>query len=197
MARPREFDRQAALKVAMDLFWQRGYEGVSVADLTAAMKIAPPSLYAAFGSKAQLYREVLDAYQRRPGAVSLVALDDAGSVRENVSALLYSAANTATELSPPLGCMILNGMLACSRDNLELADLTVELRQDLIEALRRRFQRAIREDELTADFDADISARYFAAIIQGISVQAHDGARWPELVALIELALEMLSPIED
>jgi len=93
--------------------------------------------------------------------------------------------------------MILNGMLACSRDNLELADLTVELRQDLIEALRRRFQRAIREDELTADFDADISARYFAAIIQGISVQAHDGARWPELVALIELALEMLAPIED
>jgi len=73
MARPREFNRQAALKIAMDLFWKHGYEGVSIAELTTAMKIAPPSLYAAFGSKAELYKEAIDAYQSRPGALSLAA----------------------------------------------------------------------------------------------------------------------------
>jgi len=197
MARPREFNRQAALKIAMDLFWKHGYEGVSIAELTTAMKIAPPSLYAAFGSKAELYKEAIDAYQSRPGALSLAALDATGDLRAKLSELLHSAAKTATETSPPMGCMIMNGMLASSLDNQTLTEITTGLRMNLIEALQKRFERAVANGELTTDVKPDVAARYFAAIVQGISVQAHDGAALPELAALIELSLSALIPPKD
>lgn len=176
----------------MKLFWRRGYEGVSVADLTEAMNIAPPSLYAAFGSKGKLYREVLELYQSRPGAVSIDVLEEPGTVREVVSRLLRSAVQTATELSPSSGCMIANGMLACGSESSELAGITLKLRRGLIDALARRFRRAASEGGLAADTDIEGLARYVAAIIQGISVQAHDGASRRQLERMIGQALEAL-----
>jgi len=93
--------------------------------------------------------------------------------------------------------MVMNGMLASSLDNQTLTEITTGLRMNLIEALQKRFERAVANGELTTDVKPDVAARYFAAIVQGISVQAHDGAALPELAALIELALSALIPPKD
>ena len=189
MARPREFDRAGALRAAMELFWQHGFEGVSVNDLIRAMNISPPSLYAAFGSKAELYREVLAEYQQRPCAVSTHVMTDDVSLTEGIRRLFHLSIMTVTELSPPAGCMISNGLLAVGPDHGDLAEMTASLRRGLISGLQARFERAVARGELPPETDPPTLARYYSAIIQGISIQAHDGASRTELEGIIELSL--------
>lgn len=192
MGRPREFDRVEALRVAMKLFWQRGFEGVSVSDLTAAMDIATPSFYAAFGSKATLYRETLECYQKRARALSTCPLESDLPLREAIERVLNMAIATVTELSPSPGCMIANGLLAVSPEHRELAELPASLRRGLIAALESRLQIAAERGELMPGTNAATLARYFAAIVQGISIQARDGSSEADLRALVRFALEML-----
>jgi TetR/AcrR family transcriptional regulator, copper-responsive repressor len=192
MGRPREFDRHNALQIAMRLFWQRGFEGVSVADLTAAMNIAAPSFYAAFGSKAALYREALECYQHRPGALRICPLQMQPPVREAVGRVLRMAIATVAELSPSAGCMIANGMLAVSPELAELAELPAGLRRGLVEALEMRMERAIEHGEIAAGSSAKTLARYFAAIVHGVAIQGRDGASREQLEQLVEFALGVL-----
>jgi AcrR family transcriptional regulator len=192
MARPREFDRQAALQIATKLFWQRGFEGVSVSELTGAMNIATPSFYAAFGSKADLYREALECYQHRPGALSTCPLEIDIPVRDAVERVLRMAIATVCELSPSSGCMIANGLLAASPEHDGLAEITANLRGGLIAALEQRLVIAVKRGELAIGTDARTLARYFSAIVQGISVQGLDGAGKVELERLVQFALNGL-----
>src|ERR1700710_2865629 len=103
LGRPRGFDREAALQIAVKLFCKHGYEGVSIADLTTAMNISPPSLYAAFGGKEALFREALELYQQRPDLPHLACT---GSVRDQIKALLYDTVRAATDPDFPAGCMV-------------------------------------------------------------------------------------------
>lgn len=168
----------------MELFWRHGYEGVSVGDLTAAIGIAPPSLYAAFGSKALLYREALDRYATGPGALDLSILDQAADLRDGVGAVL--AAAIASVSASGRACMILGGMLACHRDHEMLA-------RDLVDH-RRRFEQLLGEKlaRWLSPAEAAAVARYLVAVMQGISVHARDGATPSELESIADHAMAAL-----
>lgn len=182
--RPRGFDREAALATAMELFWRHGYEGVSVADLTAAVGVAAPSLYAAFGSKAALYREALDRYAAGPGALDLS--QDRASLTEEVGALLADAA--ASVAASGRACMITSGLLACHRDHDGLARELAERRQGFQAALAARLARWVAPPEAAA------AARYLVAVMQGLSAQARDGATAEQLADIARRAAASMAP---
>lgn len=178
---PRTFDRNSAVETAMILFWRHGYEGVSITDLTGAIGIAPPSLYAAFGSKAGLYREALDRYATRPGA--LVGLVQAESLDMAVGGLLRAAIDAAIDPLLERGCMVSTGLLACAVEHGELArDLAARrraVRDAIAEALSRWLERP----------KAEALAGYLCVVLQGLSVQARDGGSREDLEGLADEAL--------
>jgi len=155
----------------MRLFWRHGYEGVSVADLTSAIGIAPPSLYAAFGSKAGLYREALDLYAGLPGALD--GMEGAETLGQAVTGLLDAAIRAVT--AEDRGCMISTGLVegATEQQDLarELGDRRRALRDRIADALTRWVERS----------EAERLAAYLSAVQQGMSVQARDGAAAEEL----------------
>lgn len=155
----------------MRLFWRHGYEGVSVADLTSAIGIAPPSLYAAFGSKAGLYREALDLYAGLPGALD--GMEGAETIGQAVTGLLNAAILAVT--AEDRGCMISTGLLEGATEHQDLArelgDRRRALRDRIADALSRWVERS----------EAERLAAYLSAVQQGMSVQARDGATAEEL----------------
>lgn len=184
--RPREFDRAEALHTAMKLFCKHGYEGVSIADLTAAMNISPPSLYAAFGSKEALFREALALYQQRPDLPQLAAK---GTIREQLKALLYDTVRAATDPDFPAGCMVSAGMLACRPEHEELAISIADLRIARCSMVAQHLADAVASGELPPETDTQAMGRFIMALAQGIAIQAHDGAPAEELFALVDVAL--------
>jgi AcrR family transcriptional regulator len=186
-SRPRAFDRDAALQIAMKLFCKHGYEGVSIADLTAAMNISPPSLYAAFGGKEALFREALALYQQRP---DLPQFCSKGSIREQIKALLYDTVRAATDADYPAGCMVSAGMLACRPEHEELADSIADLRTARCNMVAQHLADAVASGELPAGSDTQAIGRFIMALAQGIAIQAHDGAPAAELYALVDAALQ-------
>lgn len=171
----------------MRLFWRHGYEGVSVGDLTREIGIAPPSLYAAFGSKAELYREALKRYEESFGAFDAASLQGANSLGEAVGILLEGAVAAVTDPDRERGCMISSGMIACHPEHAPLARKAAERR----EAMRERIAEALRP--FAEPQTVRRLARHLAAVMQGISIQARDGATPAELQ---EIAEEVLSGIE-
>ncbi|CAH2601829.1 TetR/AcrR family transcriptional regulator [Rhodovastum atsumiense] len=178
--RPWSFDRERAIEIAMRLFWRHGYEGVSVGDLTKAIGIAPPSLYAAFGSKAGLYQDALARYEALFGSLDVAAIDAATTPADAVRRLLEAAVRAVTHPDREPGCMISSGMIACHPEHAILAR-DVAARRD---AMRERIARMLRP---CAGADAVRPlARHLVAVMQGISIQARDGATPAELQEIIE-----------
>jgi AcrR family transcriptional regulator len=186
LGRPRAFDRDAALQVAMKLFCEHGFEGVSIADLTQAMHISPPSLYAAFGDKETLYRQALALYLRR---ADLPQLETKGPIRDQVEALLRDAVRAATAPSYPAGCMVTAGMLNCGAEYQALAGTLTRLRNERREEFAGHLRQAVARGELPPDTDTDATSRYIAALIQGIAIQAKDGASQAELFGLVDVVI--------
>lgn len=185
---PRTFDRGEAIDTAMRLFWRHGYEGVSLNDLVSAIGIAPPSLYSAFGSKAGLYREALDHYLGLRGA--LYDLTVAATLTETVETLLRNAVDAVTDPCGEKGCMVSSGMLQCASAHAELA-------QDL--AKRRSEMHHKIAEILTHWLDhhhAVPLARYLLAVLQGLSVQARDGATKEELEQVVYQVVAGVCTIE-
>ena len=181
---PRTFDRDQAVDIAMRLFWRHGYEGVSLNDLTAAIGIAPPSLYAAFGSKAGLYREALDRYSGLPRALSNIG--ETASLLETVETLLNRAVDAVTDPDEERGCMISSGMIQCSEDHADLARALAERRSMMRDTISLKL-----ESWLDRDHAAPLS-RYLVTVLQGLSVQARDGASREDLK---QVASEVLAGI--
>jgi AcrR family transcriptional regulator len=175
--RPWSFDRQNAVETAMRLFWQRGYEGTSIGELTQAIGIAPPSLYAAFGSKAGLYREALNRYEETMGAADISA---ASSLAQAVRLLLEAAIRAVTHPDRERGCMISSGMVMCHPIHAKIAR-ELALRRD---ATRERIVRALRP--FAGAEDVQRLARHLTAVMQGISVQAADGVPPTQLQEIVE-----------
>ena len=171
---PRTFDRDKAIETAMRLFRRHGYEDVSVADLTQAIGIAPPSLYAAFGSKAGLYREALDRYTTLPGALD--GLAGAQTFEDAVEGLLRAAIKVV--VAEERGCMISTGLIEGAAEQQELARELAERRA----TLRGRIADGLRP--WLPQADADRLATYLLAVQQGIAVQARDGASEAELLLI-------------
>jgi AcrR family transcriptional regulator len=191
MGRPRAFDRDKALEQALHVFWQNGYEGTSIADLTEAMGINPPSLYAAFGNKESLFREALDRYEVRRDEIMAEAFA-APTAREAMRRLLYGSADRLSDKSNPKGCLYVSGALAGGE---ECAGVKRELaaRRAGGEALiRERLKRAKREGDKPEDADPAALARFVATVLQGMAVQAAGGATRKELRAIAGMALKAL-----
>lgn len=188
--RPRGFDSDKALDKAVEVFWRLGYEGASIADLTEAMGITAPSLYAAFESKAELYRQALARYREAQGAFTARALAEEPTARGAIARVLRDAAKDFVSHKHLRGCMISTAVLRCATENQPIAEHTAALRADALKQFQARIARGIAEGDLPAGTDAAALARYFGAITQGMSVQAQDGASEAELLSIVELALK-------
>lgn len=187
--RPRNFDAAQALESAMLLFWRHGYEGVSIAQLTEAMGIKPASLYAAFGSKEALYRQALKHYVLGPGHMGVAGLASAPTAREGVAHVLREAVIGFTRPGYPPGCMVGLGALQCGAESQIPAEETKALRGHFLTALRERLERGQVEGELPPRTDLEALAAYYAAVIEGLSVQARDGIGPAVLLRVADIAM--------
>ena len=188
--RPREFDQEEALDRAVELFWRQGYEGTSIADLRKAIGITAPSLYAAFGSKEELYGRVLEHYLAGLGRTLADALREEADTYSAVKRFLFeSARNFAGPKTPP-GCLISCAIPTCAPENRTVADIAAGKRMGSVHTLRSRFQQAVKNGELPRGTDTEQLARFYGAIIQGMSIQALDGAGAKALRGIAETALQ-------
>jgi AcrR family transcriptional regulator len=186
--RPRSFDADGALDAALQVFWEKGYEGASLADLTKSMGITRPSLYAAFGDKEALFRQALDRYLQGPGAYVKEALDER-TARAVAEKLLLGAAKMLGDPRHPRGCLAVQGALAC-REETAPVQRELTLRRKRGEGLlRRRLQLAKAEGDLPSDADPAELASYIATVMHGMSVQAAGGASRSELQRIAKTAL--------
>jgi AcrR family transcriptional regulator len=189
--RPREFDLDERLDRAMEVFWRQGYEGTALSDLTAAMGINRPSLYAAYGNKESLFIKALDRYEKGPSCYVQEALNEP-SARATFERLLRGAVKANT--SGPCGCLFVQGALAAGEQG-SVAQRELAARRKRGQAgLRDRFERAKAEGELPPDTDADALARYTWMVSYGISVDAAGGATAEELHRAVDLALAAWPP---
>lgn len=187
--RPRTLDRDEALETALRLFWRHGYEGTSIADLTVAMRVTPPSLYALFGSKEQLYREALDRYGATYGSFAARAFAEEPSARRAVERMLREAIDVYAKSPEPAGCMLASGTLACAPEHASVAADVAGRRQATIAMIKARFDRAVGEGELPPSTKTQALASFYAAVVQGLSIQARDGVGRAALGALVDVAL--------
>ncbi|MFI6876334.1 TetR/AcrR family transcriptional regulator [Streptomyces sp. NPDC050400] len=193
MGRPREFDVDEALERAMQLFWERGYEGVSLTDLTKAMGITKPSLYAAFGDKKELFRKALERYTEGPAGYGTRALEEP-TARDVVEAMLRGAVRTTTRPGGPVGCLGVQVALASSEAGRPAHDMLVAWRNNSALRLEERFQQAVDEGDLPHDADPRRLARYVTTVTFGIAVQAASGLGRDELQDIADMALECWPP---
>ncbi|MCI0464781.1 MAG: TetR/AcrR family transcriptional regulator [Gemmataceae bacterium] len=188
MGRPRAFDVDKALDRALKVFWRKGYEGASLPDLTKAMGINRPSLYAAFGNKEALFRKALERYVEGPAAYVREAIREP-TARAVVERLLRGAADLLTDPRNPRGCLMVQGALACGEAANAIRRELISRRMAGEAAFRERFERAKAEGDLPADCDPADLARYVATVLQGMAVQAAGGASREQLRGVVEMAL--------
>lgn len=187
--RPRSFDVDHALECAQEVFWRQGYEGTSFADLTQVMGITAPSIVSAFGSKEDLYRKALDRYSKTRGAGTARALNEETSAFNAVARLLRESATAFTDPDSPAGCMISLAALACAPENEPASLAAATLRKRTLSAMEARLHRGVENGELPVGTNVNALARFFGSVLQGMSVQAIDGANEATLLAVAEMAL--------
>ena len=188
IGRPISFDRDLALDRAMLLFWQHGYEGTSIADLTNAMGLAPTSLYAAFGNKRQLFIEAV--YRYLNSSLTLTGeVAQPATARELVLNLLQSAAARYTGEATPRGCLLATSAISCSKESQDVKEQLSAIRHGFRKELVQRFSQAVKEGEISADEDIEALVAHITAVLQGMSTLARDGASRDQLFRLIDIAM--------
>lgn len=173
----------------MRVFWQDGYEGASLSDLTEAMGLARPSLYAAFGSKEGLFRRVLDRYAQGPASYQTAALE-APTAHAAVEHLLLGAVTVLTSPDNPATCLIAQGALVSGPGLEDIRQELTRRRRANTAALQARLERASAEGDLPLGADPEALARYYMTVIQGLGISALDGASRDELTAVVKMALK-------
>ena len=184
MGRARAFDAEEALDKAMTVFWRKGYDGASLSDLTEAMGINRPSLYAAYGNKQQLFRKALERYGEGPSSYEREALAQP-TAREVAEGLLRGAADVQTDPHTPAGCLATLGTTYCAEDSSPVGKILIESRLAGHAAIRERFERARAEGDLPADADPKALTHYIGAVVCGMAVLAASGATRNELERVI------------
>jgi len=187
--RPRAFDPDEALDAALRVFWEKGYEGTSLADLTAAMGINKPSLYATFGDKAALFRKVVDHYVRQQSGL----WNDAfrlPTAKGSIARILTSVADALTNGRNPHGCLLVQAALSCGEDADCIKEELAGKRAESETLMRTRLLRSQAEGEIPRNVDAAALSRFFSTILRGMSVEASGGATRAQLQTVIDLAMK-------
>jgi AcrR family transcriptional regulator len=172
----------------MTIFWRNGYEGASMSELTAAMGINSPSLYACFGSKEGLFRAVLERYdERRKSFMEYVMA--APDVAQMAERFLHGVADFAVDTSGqnPPGCLLLQSGLSCGES--QIPDELARHRAEKEKVLRQRLERARKNGDLPKGANPAALARYLLTVSNGICVQAASGASAKELHEVASMAL--------
>lgn len=193
--RPRGFDREAALRRAMEVFWTQGYDNASLADLTQAMGINAPSLYATFGSKEALFHEAVALYVQTEGSGIWEQVETAPTARAAIAHVLHATAEAFTRGDTPRGCMIVLAAPQMQGANAQVCDALKAHRQANGCLLERRLKRAVEEGELPASTDCHALANYFVTVQHGMSIQARDGASRETLQAIADCAMASWSAL--
>jgi len=188
IGRPRGFDPEKALEAALRVFWKKGYEGAALSDLTAAMGINRPSIYATFGNKEALFRKALDRYSERMTKYTAEALKEP-TARAVAERLMAGTADSLSCPGNPKGCLMVQGALACGDEADPIRRELISRRATGEAAVRERFERAKVEEDLPAGADAGDLARYVMAVMHGMAVQSAGGASREELQGVIDLSM--------
>lgn len=187
--RPRAFDIHQALDRAVEVFWRKGYEGTSLSDLTKAMGINRPSLYAAFGDKQALFNKVIDRYTNGAADFTLQALQ-APKAREVAERLLFGAAKEMCGGDHPAGCLLVQGALAAGNEAASVRRELASRRDQARALLHQRLRRAKKEGDLPPHADPAAMARYLMTVLNGMAVQGAGGASRNDLRRVAEIALK-------
>jgi AcrR family transcriptional regulator len=191
MGRPRAFSEDAALDAAMHVFWEKGYEGTSMDDLTEAMGINRSSLYSTFGDKEALFEKVIARYSAGPMAFLAQALNQP-TAREVIQALLRSVVEFLSDPGHPKGCLSLQGGMACGSGVEAVEQRMIDWRKGAIATIEKRLKRAQADGDLGKDVDPRDLARYVGIVMNGLGVQAVNGATRSEMNRAVELALRSM-----
>lgn len=193
IGRPRGFDADEALGRALLVFWEQGYEGASLTDLTNAMGITRTSMYAAFGNKEELFRKALQRYTEGPAAYGAQALEEP-TAQQVAAALLNGSVRASTQPGAPTGCLGVQGSLAAGHLGETARAILTAWRNNGSVRLQERFQRAIDEGDLPPDSDPGLLARYITTVANGIAVQAASGVNRDDLQQVADTALRDWPP---
>ena len=189
MGRPREFDAEMALDQAMEVFWRHGYEGATIAQLTEAMGINPPSLYACFGNKEGLLKAALDRYTKLRG-VWMDEVVAAPTARDVAERMLMGIADKQTDPANPPGCLLVQGGIACGSGSENVPFELAARRAENEDQLRDRFVRAKAEGDLKPTSDPAALARYVSAVSVGMGVMASSGSDREALRQVADVAVQ-------
>jgi AcrR family transcriptional regulator len=193
--RPRTFDREQALRSALNVFWTRGYDGATLEELLAAMgNLKPPSFYAAFGSKDELFREAVELYRDEMGMPTVRALEEAPTAREGVNAMLRRGVEQFCS-GEPRGCLIVLGALNCTRTNKDAHDYLRAMRQQAPDFLRERLIRGINDGDLPAGAPVADMVSFYTTLMHGLAVRARDGNSRQALMASVDAAMAAWDPL--
>lgn len=187
--RPRTFDRDAALRAAMEVFWARGYEGTSISDLTAAMGINSPSLYAAFGCKEALFRDAIELYGKAEGGTSERAFRRAKTACEAVEMMLRDNVEVYADPNTPPGCMVVLAATVSNPDNESVRDFLADARQEFVDMLTRRLAQGVTDGDLPASADLAAIAEFYATVQHGLAIRSRDGSDAATLMKIVDGAM--------
>ena len=187
--RPRAFDPDTALDAALSVFWERGYEGASVADLTKAMGINKPSLYSAFGDKADLFRRAVNRYMAKQALLWERAFQEPTAHR-SVERILTMVADSQTSGRNPRGCLLVQSALTCSEESEGIKCELALKRAEGDSLLQNRIARAQADGEIASNVDIVALSRFYSTVLRGMSVEASAGATRNELQNVIDLAMK-------
>jgi AcrR family transcriptional regulator len=187
--RPRRFDRDTALKVAMEVFWRLGYESASLSELTRAMGINSPSLYACFGSKEELFRAAVERYIETIGRETQNALEQPPTAKEGIEAMLRHNVHSYTRPDRPSGCLVVLGDRNTLTEHDAIRRYLAQRRSESEAMVERRLQRGIAEGDLPAGIDTKSIAAFYATVVHGLTLQSRDGASEGAMNRIVDCAM--------
>jgi AcrR family transcriptional regulator len=187
--RPREFDRGQALEKAMRLFWSRGYDAISMADLRAKLGITQASLYAAFGNKEQLFREAVELYRQTAGFSTTAALATGADAREAIHTMLQAAVDAFSAPDAPGGCLLILGATNCPAESKTVQDHLLSIRRQISQSILDRLKLGQRDGDVPTTAPVAALTAYFSTVLHGLALQSRDGASRKTLTQVVEIAM--------